>query len=255
MGTREGTKTIEAVMKTLRIITVLSEEGAMGTTRLSQRLNLSKSTVHHHLNTLCTRGFVIKEGSEYRLSLRFLEFGERVRTDSVIYNDSQSEVRSLAEDTNLPTHLLAEERGVGVVVMTENGRGGVPSHYRVGEHVCLHALASGKAILANLSEQRITELLKQQKLTNRTAETADRVDDLMTELARVRERGYAVERSNEAENQWSIAAPVLQGDVVFGSVGVTCFDDKQDESNAEETLAEKVTRTADIIGIKMGYSR
>ena len=255
MGTREGTKTIEAVMKTLRIITVLSEEGAMGTTRLSQQLGLSKSTVHHHLNTLCARGFVIKKGSKYRLSLRFLEFGERVRTDSVIYNDSRSEVRSLAEDTNRPTHLLAEEQGVGVVVMTEKGRDGVPSHYRVGEHVRLHTLASGKAILANLPEQRIAEILEQRELMDRTAETTNRVDGLMKELTTVRERGCAVERNNGAEGQWSIAAPILQENVVFGSVGVTYFEDSHNEPDPEEALVERVTRTADIIGIKMGYPR
>ena len=247
-------KTIEATEKTLRIISALSECETLGTTELGRHLNLSKSTIHHHLNTLDRHGFVVNEDGRYRLSLQFLQLGERVRNRSVIYNVGRSEVSSLAEETNQPSHLLTEERGTGVFVMTENGQGGVPSDHRVGEHVHLHALAAGKAILANLPDQRTVEIIETRGLPQLTAETVGTQSELSGELESVRNRGYAIERNEWSEGRWSIAAPILRDDAVLGAVGLSCFTDDCDPETHEETLAEEVKKTAEVIGIKFHYS-
>lgn len=247
-------KTIEAAEKTLRIIAALSERGAQGTTELGHRLDISKSTVHHHLNTLHERGFVVKEDGKYRLSLRFLEFGERVRDQTAVYNVGRSEISSLAEETNQPTHLLTEERGIGVFVMTENGQGGIPADHRVGQHVHLHTLASGKAILANLPEERTADIVATRGLPERTPDTVGTAGELRSELEAIRNQGYATERDEWSEGQWSIAAPILQDGTVLGAVGITCFTDEYDPETYEAPLAEEVKKTAEVISIKFDYS-
>lgn len=254
MPSNEDGKTIEAAEKTLRIIATLSQEDSLGTTELGRRLGISKSTVHHHLNTLYEHGFVMKEEGEYRLSLQFLEFGEQVRDRLVIYNVGRSEVSSLAEETDQPTHLLTEERGTGVFVMTENGQGGVPSDHRVGERVPLHTLAAGKAILASLPEKQTAEIVETHGLPKRTPEAVDTPGDLYNELETVRDRGYAMEHNEWSEGRWSIAAPILKGEAVLGAVGVSCFAEDYSPETYEEPLAEEVTKTAEVISIKFHYS-
>lgn len=250
----EDRKTIDAADKTLRIIAELSQVGALGTTELGRRLDISKSTIHHHLNTLLEQGFVIKEDGEYRLSLQFLEFGQQVKSRTAVYDVGRSEVSSLAEETNQPTHLMAEEQGTGVFVMTENGQGGVPSDHRVGERAYLHTLAAGKAILATLPEERTTDIIETHGLPKRTSETVHTTDALWAELETVRREGYAMERDEWSEGRWSIAAPVLRDESVLGAVGISCFTDDYDPEAYEEPLAEEVQRTAEVIGIKFDYS-
>lgn len=254
MATNGEKKTIEASEKTLRIISALSQDGALGTTELGRRLDISKSTIHHHLNTLCRHGFVVNEDGRYRLSLQFLQFGERVRNESILYNVGRSEVSNLAEETNQPSHLLTEEGGMGVFVMTENGQGGVPSDHRVGERVHLHALASGKVVLANLPNERTDEIIETRGLPKLTPETITSTSQLSDELATIHDRGYAIERGEWSEGRWSIAAPILRNDTILGAVGISCFTDDYDPETHEAQLAEQVTKTAEVIGIKFHYS-
>ena len=254
MGLNEEKKTIEASEKTLRLISALSQNGSVGTTELGHQLGISKSTVQHHLNTLRKHGYVTNENGKYRLSLRFLEFGERVRSQSVLYNVGESEVSSLAEETNQPTHLLTEESGIGVFVMTEDGQGGVPSDHTVGERAYLHTLASGKAILANLSERRTAEIVETHGLPQQTSNSVTTTDELYGELATIRDQGYAIERNEWSEGRWSIAAPILQDGTVQGAVGISCYTDDHDPEMHEETLAEQASKAAEVISIKFHYS-
>lgn len=48
-------------------------------TELADTLDLAKSTVHSHLQTLVDLGYVVREDGTFQLGLQFLGLGERVR--------------------------------------------------------------------------------------------------------------------------------------------------------------------------------
>ena len=76
---RRSTETIGALETSLRILESMNEQDNAGVTDLSRRLDIPKSTVYSHLRTLRENGYVVNEDDEYRLGLRFLDYGERTR--------------------------------------------------------------------------------------------------------------------------------------------------------------------------------
>ena len=64
-------------------------------------------------------------------------------------------------------------------------------HNHVGERNPAHCLSNGLALLATLSDEEVAARLPK-KLPKVTPKTIDRLDDLLAELKRVRQRGHAV---------------------------------------------------------------
>ncbi len=65
----------------VRVIEALKDRHTAGITQLASELELSKGTVHKHLNTLRQLDYVVKDGHEYRLSVSSLDW-ERVHEPS-----------------------------------------------------------------------------------------------------------------------------------------------------------------------------
>jgi DNA-binding IclR family transcriptional regulator len=81
---------------------------------------MSKANVHKHLTTLQAHRFVTRDGSAYRIRLRFFELGVTVRDCGPLYRESASKVVELADITTQTATLLVPngEAGVYVVVRT-----------------------------------------------------------------------------------------------------------------------------------------
>lgn len=246
---------IGAVEKTLRIVELLALEGPLGTSALAGQLDLPKSTVHHHLSTLRANRYVVQEGDKYRLSFQFLTLGQQIRRWTHLYRIGKSEISSLAENINQPSHLLFPEHSTGIFLVTEDGKGGFPSIHDSGDQVPLHATAAGKAILAFLPEDQRTNILASTNLTALTPETVIDHEELRAEFTTIREQGYAVECNQFKIGYWSVAAPIMTNDEeVEGSVGITLHTESQDPADHKAETAESVTKTAEIIQIKSQYS-
>jgi DNA-binding IclR family transcriptional regulator len=80
---------------------------------------------------------------------------------------------------------------------------------RIGASNPLHCTSVGKAILAFLPEEKITEIMKRiryERFTHRTIATAEA---LRTEIEKTHRRGYAVDDEEFEEGLRCIAVPVL----------------------------------------------
>jgi DNA-binding IclR family transcriptional regulator len=71
-----------------------------------------------------------------------------------------------------------------------------------------HCTSTGKAMLAQLSEAELRQLFPGQKLERITSYSIGGRAELEAELARVRERGYAVNREESEEGVASVAVPI-----------------------------------------------
>jgi len=116
---------VNATETTLDIIERIHQHGSGRVTVLARELGLAKSTVHNHLQTLRRRGYVIQDGDEYRLSLRFLHLGQGVRTSRTAYQLVKEKVEWLADETGERSQFIVEEQGCGVYMFCELGTDGV----------------------------------------------------------------------------------------------------------------------------------
>lgn len=88
--------------------------------------------------------------------------------------------------------LIVGEHGWVVYLDRSVVNDGVRTHRRVSKRTHLHRPAPGRAILAHLSDNGIQDIVDSYGLPSRTERTITDKEVLLEELAKVRQRGYAV---------------------------------------------------------------
>lgn len=204
-GKRRG---VEAVTKTIAIVDELATQGRARVTELAADVELPASTVHNHLSTLVQEGLVAKEGDFYHLSATFLKYGNRVKGRRQVYELADTYLDQLVESTDLRAVFIIEEHGYGVFLHMRSGEHAKWDHYEEGEREYLHLLAAGKAIMSELPESRVDEIIDRHGLPGRTSKSITDRDDLIGELAEIRETGVAVNVAENMDNVTAIGAPI-----------------------------------------------
>lgn len=254
-GDASASRMVQAVNTSCRIVETLHELGDAGITEVANRLDLSKAAVHSHLSTLEANEFVVKEGSRYRLSLRYLGIGEAVRRLNELYSTGQSEVENLAKQTGELAHLVVEEHGCGVFIYRAGGEDAVwVKVSQPGRRDYLHCTAAGKALLAELPEERVEEILERHGLPAITGQTITDKTELIEQLTEIRDRGWAIDDEERVDGFRGVAASILgdQGKLV-GAISVSGPVGRLNGTVLEETIPEKVTNAANVIEINIRY--
>jgi IclR family acetate operon transcriptional repressor len=189
---------IKATRTTLDVIEEIREREGARTAELAAALGVARSTAHKHLKTLEQRGYVRKIAGEYRLGLQFLNLGEHARTRWPCYSFVREAVTDLGDRTDEDVDFVVEENG-RVYTLCESYHKwekypDAGSGYRVdlGDWYYMHSVASGKAILATYTEEKVRAVVDRWGLPALTDNTITDIDELINELETVRDRGYAI---------------------------------------------------------------
>ena len=242
-----------SVARALRIVDALSKRDGTGVSELADAVELPVSTVHDYLRTLCSTGHVVREGTDYRVSTRFLEIGHRDRRRREIHAAAAGELPAAAEETGEQVTLIVEEGGDGVLLAVAEGEAAVDLPAYPGARVPLYANAGGKAILAHAEPERLEALLDEQAFEPITKRTVTDPDVLREQLASVRERGFAIDRSERIAGFVCVAVPVLdRGDAVRGAICVCGPESRMDETRREE-VRSTIRRVANVTQVNMDY--
>lgn len=223
---------------------------------IADEVDLAKSTVFDHLQTLEAKDFVVRTADDsYRIGLRFLDYGGQARNQHEIYRIAKPELEKLAETTGELVNLAVEEHGIGVYVDYVRGEESVNLDTYVGKREYLHSTAFGKAILAFLPDHRVDEIIDRRGLPSETEGTVATRSELDSRLERIRKRGFAVDREERLEGLRCVAAPVVNSDDgVLGAVSISGPTSRLHDDRLTNELADEVMRTANIIEINLTYS-
>lgn len=249
--------TIQSVDRAARILKVLgSGPRRLGVSEISDRLGLTRPTVHGLLQTLQAHGFVEqdRESDKYQLGPGLLQLG-----------NSYLDLNELRSRSLVHAERLAGRADAAVRVGVMHGDSVVIVHHafrpdstlqilEVGAELPLHASALGKAMLAYSSEQALTDLLAEPltRLTSRTLSAAA----LRDQLADVRERGFAYERDEAILGESSIASAIFDhsGHAV-GAIGVVGDTERIVPRGPAKPLIAAVAEAARGVSRELGASR
>jgi DNA-binding IclR family transcriptional regulator len=237
-----------------RIVEAMAEAGPVGVTEVAKRLDLTKSTAHRHLQTLEAHGYAVNDNGTYRLSHQWFHIGTAVKTRQPFYAASKEAVENLAERTQKTAWCAIEENGK---LMFVNGAGSNPTHnpdLLVGDWSSIIHTAAGKAILAHLPEDRLSEIVDAAPADDGSLSPTE----LRKELEYVRSRGYAVNQGEDISGIYAIGMPVVADERVFGSLSVASPSDALVTDDRDETLeylASAVDRVEDVLASGEGGRR
>ena len=245
---------VRTTEKTLALVEELMEKGPCGVTELAGDLDMGKSAVHNHLTTLQKHGYVLKDGDDYRVGLKFLEVGGHSRKSMEVYQIAEPEVKSLAADTGELANLLVEEQGMGVYLMRAKGDDAVDLDTYAGLRTNLHTTALGKAILANLPESRVNEIIERHGLEQKTPKSIGTREELFQVLEAVRERGYAIDDGERLEGLRCLAAPIKSSSgEVLGAISVSAPASRVSDEDLHGALPERVLSAANVVELNINY--
>lgn len=236
----------------LDIIEALKDHTAAGVTELAEVLDMPKSTVHVHLSTLKDRGYVVQnDAQKYRLSLQFLDIGMMVRETQQISDDVLEKLDELAAETEEKVWWTVEENGMAVFLAKSVGRHGIQTNARIGQHVDLYRLAAGKAILANLPEQRRRSILDGYEFPLANGQNRS---DFESELAEIRERGVAYGAEQFLEGVIGVGAPLKDNaGNVYGAISVSGPVNRLDSDRVENELSDLVHGISGELQVNLSY--
>lgn len=244
---------LKSADKLFNMVEHLKRDGAKTVTELSNDLDIPKSTAQVYLNTLYAHNFVTKDDGEYGIGLRFLEYGIFALRNLALYPEVRSKVEELADSTGELAACFVEEDGDAVYIYGVEGERSIRTDLSVGDRSNLYSTASGKAILAHLSEERVREVIAA-GLEAKTPNTITEPVELRNELAAIRERGFARSDEESVEGMRAVAAPITLGGRVRGSISLAGPASRFVGERYEETIPGLLTSAANELELKLTYS-
>jgi DNA-binding IclR family transcriptional regulator len=243
-------KNVQSIERAAAVLRCLARApDGQGVVDLAKSLGLPKGTTHGIVRTLQAVGFADQDRrtGRYHLGASLLHLGDS-------YLDT-NELRACAINWSDP---LASRTGAAVRVgRLINGRVMIVHHVfrpddsvqvlEVGALLPSHASALGKVLLA--FDPTAVGSLEGDSLPTHTHRTVVRRADLVAELGRVRDRGWACEREEHSLGEAGIAAPIRDnGGLVVAAVGIsgtprTLFQGEVPRAS----LVSQVLGTADAI--------
>lgn len=183
----------------------------LGISEISERMELSKSTVYGLVNTLLTNGYLEQneQTKRYRLGIKLFELGTLVYNRMDLRNEAKVFCEELGSKYNTTVHLAAHYGDEIVYIDKVDAPEAVIVYSQTGKCAPMHCTGVGKAILAFLSDDEVKHAFAKGNLKKYTEHTITDPDELYRELRRIHSCGYAVDNEEIETGLRCIAAPIF----------------------------------------------
>jgi IclR family transcriptional regulator, acetate operon repressor len=194
-GTSAGS--VQSLERAFELLELLADAGgAQGLSQLSSSSGLPLTTIHRLMGTLVRLGYVRRGGSRrYVLGPRLIRLGETA--SQLLGSWAKPHLAELVELTGETANLAMLDGGSVVYLAQAPGRHSMRMFTEPGRRVEPHCTAVGKAMLAQLPEDRVREILRGNGMPAKTAATITDPDLLVAHLGVIRRQGHAVDEGEQ----------------------------------------------------------
>lgn len=199
MAEKSGVQSVERIFQLIE--SLAAHPAGAGLQRLAQDTDLAKSTVHRLLASLVSLGYAAQdENGRYRLTLKMFELSSGIVNSMDIMDVAKVHLERLAQRTGEAVHLVIRD-GQDIVYIYKTESGPMRMSSRVGLRSPLYCTGVGKAILATLPADEVTNIWQHTTPQKLTTHTIVEFDALQAQLAEVRTNGYAID---DEENELGV---------------------------------------------------
>jgi IclR family acetate operon transcriptional repressor len=247
-----GTQTVLRAVALLKAFT--DERPEWGLSDLARESGLNKTTAYRLLSALERAGMLARahDGESYRLGPEAISLGGRALRSNTLRLASRAGLEALAQATgeSVTLEVLA---GFETLILDEiQGQHVVGTTQSVGTRWPANTTSTGKILLAFLSEADRARILPRRLPTPTPRSLGDR-EELLTELQRVRARGYALQVEELEDDFAAVGAPIFNHDgAAVAAVSVGGPSQRLPAARLRE-LAPVVVKAAAAISEGLGY--
>ena len=190
-----------AVTRAAAILDLLAENGsvAAGPSELARRLGLPKSSIANICGALADAGLARRVGTGFTLGRKLAELGGAYLTSVDLVQEFYEACAELPTGSEETVQLAVLDDTEMTYLARHDGKQPVRLTSQIGRRLPASVTATGKAALASIDEAEIRRRFHGRELPTLTSRSLATVDALVTELAAVRERGYAMDDEETVE--------------------------------------------------------
>jgi DNA-binding IclR family transcriptional regulator len=173
-------------------------------------LKLHKSTAHRLMMVLEQHRLVEKnpETGRYRLGLKLFEFGSKAIGAIDLRRQARPYLDRLQRELGETVFFCLLDDGQVLYLEKIESQQSVRTACTVGSRAPAYCTAVGKAMLAELTDTEVSEIVRRSGLKAFTPNTITTGTALKTELRAVRARGYAIDNEEKEPGLRCVSAPV-----------------------------------------------
>ncbi|WP_167132238.1 IclR family transcriptional regulator [Paramicrobacterium chengjingii] len=185
-----GVQSVERVFELLELIT--DAGGEVTLSELSSSTDLPLPTIHRLLRTLVSLGYARQlPNRRYALGPRLIRLGEGANKQLGAL--ARPQLTSLVADLGESANMAVLDGDMVVYIAQVQSKHSMRMFTEVGRRAHTHDTGVGKAMLAHLPEERVRGIVERAGMPTPTEKSIGTVDELLAELALIRERGYSID--------------------------------------------------------------
>lgn len=218
---------VHSIEKSIRLLDCFWEaRRPLSLSELERMTGWAKSTIHGLLASMLDSAVVEQNASDgkYRLGYHLFELGSAVNQGWDVPELCRPHLQALVDRLGESAYLARLSGNDLILTVCEEPHSGFRITSEVGTRLPLYCSSQGKVILAHLPEYDANRLLQSCPMRAFTPNTVLDNGRLLSQLAAIREAGYAEERQEYKLGLQSVAAPIFDGSGECRyAIGVICL--------------------------------
>jgi IclR family KDG regulon transcriptional repressor len=205
----------------------LEKEGQVNISDIVRLSRLNKNTVYRICHTLAEREYLYHRDNRgnYNLGLKFSIFLNLSEIFSKLKDVTSPFLQKLSRDTSETVVLSTLRKTEMINVSVFKSKHRLQIETNEGDFMPLHCTAMGKVLLASMIEEELNRIFKLVELSLYTENTITNVNQLRSELAKIKKQDIAFDNEEWEMGVRSVATPIKNniGRViaVMGIIGPT----------------------------------
>lgn len=243
-----GVQSVERVFELLELIT--NAGGNVTLSELSSSTDLPLPTIHRLLRTLVSMGYIRQLPSRrYALGPRLIRLGEGATRQLGAL--AQPQLKSLVDQLGETANMAVLDGDMVIYIAQVPSPHSMRMFTEVGRRAHTHDTGVGKALLAQLDDDTVRGIIARQGMPRPTSKSIGTIEELLADLALIRERGYSIDEEEQelgvrcfamsvpnspTPTAISVSGPVQRVDLAFSERAVPVL------RHAAQILSEELNR-------------
>lgn len=254
----EKSNQVKSVLKSLKIIDLLSKHKELSISELSALLDMDKGTVHRLVSTLKEGAYVDqnKENKKYSNGLKLFEIGSAVARQKGVATVGKPYLKKLAEESG-ETINLGMLDGVDVLYMDKiESSETIRVDLSVGSRIPAYCTGLGKSIMAFLPKAALEEMIEITEIKKITPHTVESKSALYKQLETIKKNGFCIDDEEYVEGIVCFAAPIFNHNgYPIAAISVSMPKFRYNEGDKRKRYEEIITRNSLALSGKFGYNK
>jgi DNA-binding IclR family transcriptional regulator len=245
---------VTALRRGLAVLSLFRRERRVITVpEIAAALKLSRATAFRTAYTLERDGYLqrLSNSHAFQLGPRVLVLGFDYLHGTEVVACGRETVYALRDRTGFSAHMCVRDGTEIVYVLNASSHHRLRGEIPVGTRYPCHAVASGRALLFDMSQNELAALYQGVEMQVFSDQTPTSLEKLFATIAAERERGYASNISGFVSGIVSLSAPIRdQQGTIVAAINVS---DSETVLKDESSVRDEVLRAASRVSAQLGW--